>query len=169
MVEAVDASELTSEQNEAPLSDEELIRLAMQLKDQGNSKFQEGEFGIAVGQYKDALSHADRVQNDTPELSKLKVTILQNMSVCTNNSEDFLDTIENCTKAVEIDSNATKAFYLRSIAHQKVNELDKAMLDIRAAILLSPQDTNLRDQLKSIKKSYMGVEAVNNNAVVVAN
>ena len=70
------------------------------------------------------------------------------MSVCTNNSEDYLDTIINCTKAVEIDQNAVKALYLRSIAHQKVNEIEKAMADIKAAIRLSPQDTNLRAQLE---------------------
>ena len=59
---------------------------------------------------------------------------MQNMSVCTNNSEDYLDTIINCTKAVEIDPNAVKALYLRSIAHQKVNEIEEAMTDIKAAI-----------------------------------
>ena len=152
MVEAVDTTEVEPEQaieqNETSKSDEELIREAMQLKDQGNTKFKERQFSVAVGLYKDALSHAETVQVDTPELSKLKVTILQNMSVCTNNSEDYLETIKNCTKAIEIDSNATKAFYLRSIAHQKVDEIEKAMADIRAAILISPQDTNLRDQFK---------------------
>ena len=66
------------------------------------------------------------------------------MSVCSNNSEDYHDTINNCTKAVEIDPNATKAFYLRSIAYQRVNEIDNAISDIKAAIILSPQDTNLR-------------------------
>ena len=76
---------------------------------------------------------------------------MQNMSVCTNNSEDYIETIQNCTKAVEIDPNATKAFYLRSIAHQKVDELEKAAADIKAAIRLSPQDTNLRAQFESIK------------------
>ena len=74
------------------------------------------------------------------------------MSVCTNNSEDYRDTIKNCTKAIEIDQSATKAFYLRSIAHQKVNEMDNAIADIKAAIRLSPQDTNLRAQFETIKK-----------------
>ena len=99
------------------MTDQELINEAMQLKDQGNVKFREQAFKIAEGQYKEALTRAEMVKDDTPELIKLKVTILQNMSVCTNNSEDYRETILNCTKAVEIDPNATKAFYLRSIAH----------------------------------------------------
>ena len=58
------------------MSDPELIRVAMHLKDQGNIKFRERAFKIAEGQYKDALSHAETVKNDTPELNRLKVTIL---------------------------------------------------------------------------------------------
>ena len=96
------------------MSDPELIQVAMDLKDQGNIKFRERSFKIAVDLYKDALSHAETAKNDTPELSKLQVTILQNMSVCTNNREEYRDTIKNCTKAIEIDQNAFKAFYLRS-------------------------------------------------------
>ena len=67
------------------------------MKDQGNIKFQEREFKLAEGQYINALSHADKVNNDTPELRKLKITILQNMSVCTNNTGYFKGTIEQCT------------------------------------------------------------------------
>lgn len=74
------------------------------------------------------------------------------MSVCTNNTEDYRDTIRNCTKAQEVDANATKAIYLRSVAHMKLGDLDEAMADIKAAIKLSPADGNLRTQFETIKK-----------------
>lgn len=124
----------------------------MHLKDQGNIKFKERSFKIAEGQYKDALQHAETVKNDTPELKKLMVTILQNMSVCTNNTEDFRETVMNCSKAHEIDPTAPKALYLRSVAYTKLNELDDAMADIKAAIKLAPADGNLRAQFETIKK-----------------
>lgn len=108
------------------MSDAELIRSAVHFKDLGNIKFREKSYKIAEGQYRDALSHADTVKNRTDELDKLKVILLQNMSVCTNNTEDWRDSIKQCTKALDIDANAKKALYLRSIAYAKVNELDKA-------------------------------------------
>ena len=46
------------------------------------------------------------------------------MSVCTNNTEDWRETIVNCGKAIAIDANAKKAYYLKSVAHTKVNEHD---------------------------------------------
>lgn len=99
------------------------------------------------------------MKNPSPELNKLKIAILQNMSVCTNNTDDFRDTIRNCTKAVEIDAGATKAIYLRSVAHMKLGDLDEAMADIRTAIKLSPADGNLRSQFEAIKKEKAGKAA----------
>jgi len=68
------------------MNDAELLRVTMHLKDQGNIKFREKAFKIAEGQYKDALAHAETMKNKTAELDKLTVVILQNMSVCTNNT-----------------------------------------------------------------------------------
>ena len=92
------------------------------------------------------------MKNRTAELDKLMVTILQNMSVCTNNTEDWRDTITNTTKAIEIDPLAKKAFYLRSVARVKVNELDEAIADVKSAIRLDPADTTLRAQFEAIKR-----------------
>lgn len=74
------------------------------------------------------------------------------MSVCTNNTQDWRETITNCTKAITIDATAKKALYLRSVARTKVNEHDLAMADIVAAIKLDPADTTLRAQHQTIKK-----------------
>lgn len=74
------------------------------------------------------------------------------MSVCTNNTGDYRDTIRNCGKAITVDPNAAKALYLRSVAYTKMGELDEAMADIKAAIKISPADTNLRAQFETIKK-----------------
>ena len=80
----------------------------------------------------------------TPEVNKLKVIILQNMSICTNNTHDFEATIKQCTKAIGIDREAAKAMYLRSIAQQKLGNLEEAMTDIKAAIKIAPSDKSLR-------------------------
>jgi hypothetical protein len=41
------------------------------------------------------------------------------MSICTNNTGDFKETIMNCTKALYIDDKAVKALFLRSVAFMK--------------------------------------------------
>ena len=57
----------------------------------------------------------------------MKKTILQNMSVCTNNTNDFKTSITNCSKAIAIDDKAFKAYYLRSVAYSKLQQWDEAM------------------------------------------
>ena len=71
---------------------------------------------LAHGYYSTAFSWTEKVKNMTPEVDKLRVTILQNMSVCTNNSRDFEATIKQCTKAIDINGAAFKAIYFRSLA-----------------------------------------------------
>ena len=98
------------------MSDMELIQTATKLKEDGNAKFKAKLFKQAEGHYKDAIAHANTVKNDSEELKKLKIATLQNMSVCTNNTENYQDSVKNCTKAVELDDKAFKALYLRSVA-----------------------------------------------------
>lgn len=82
----------------------------------------------------------------------MKKTILQNMSVCTNNTGDFKLSVTNCTKAIEIDGQASKAYYLRSVAHTKLSQWDEALKDIVAAIKISPNDKNLRNHHTAVKE-----------------
>lgn len=45
------------------MSDEELIQVAMRLKDDGAAKFKEKKFKQAEGHYKDALANAETIKN----------------------------------------------------------------------------------------------------------
>lgn len=69
----------------------------------------------------------------------------------TNNTGDFKDTLINCTKALDIDSQAAKAYFLRSKAHLKLHNYDEAIDDIKEAIKITPGDKNLRDEYEKIK------------------
>lgn len=74
------------------------------------------------------------------------------MSVCTNSTEDYRESIINTTKALEIDPSAVKALYLRSMARFKKQDLDQALADCKEAIKLSPSDTKLRAHFEAIRK-----------------
>jgi len=78
--------------------------------------------------------------------------VLQNMTVCTNNTGDFKISITNCTKAIEVDPKAVKAHYLRSVAYFKTQSYDNALEDCKTAIKLNPADKNLRTHFEAIKK-----------------
>lgn len=135
------------------MSDAELISAALRLKEDGNLKFKAKQFKQAEGHYRDAIAHAETVKNDTEELKKLKITTLQNMSICTNSTNDFKESIVNCTKALYIDDKAVKALYLRSVAFFKTNQFDEALEDVRNAIKLDPKDKNLRTHFEAVKKA----------------
>ena len=70
-------------------NDLEIHKVATHLQNLGNTKFKEKSFELAHSQYKDALSQAENVKYITPKVDELKVVILQNMSKCTNATNDF--------------------------------------------------------------------------------
>lgn len=103
------------------MSDPELIKVALRYKDDGNLKFKGQKYKEAEGLYRDALAHLDAVKNDNKELRELKKTILLNLSVVTNNTGDYKETLINCTKALDLDEKAQKAYFLRSQANVKMH------------------------------------------------
>ena len=134
------------------MSDSEQIRAAEKFKADGNELFKAKDYKHAEDYYRQALLHAQSVKDDTsPELKTLKKTILQNMSVCTNNTGYYKGTVEQCSQALELDSQAQKALYLRSVAYSKLLHWEESLADIVAAIKLSPNDKNLRQHHAAVK------------------
>ena len=135
------------------MDDGELIATAKKLKDDGNASFKQNECKDAEAHYKDALRHAEAVKIVNAELQELKKVILQNMSVMMNKNENYKETIKHCTKALEIDSKAVKALYLRSIAYDKVTNFDEAIEDAKNAIRIMPNEKCYRDHFEAVKKN----------------
>jgi len=96
------------------MSDPELIRVALRMKDDGNIKFKAQKFKEAEGLYREALVHTDTVKNDNNELKDLKKTILLNIALVCLKSGDNKEVLINCTKALDLDGKAVKGFYLRA-------------------------------------------------------
>lgn len=72
------------------------------------------------------------------EMKKLMISCLQNASVCFNSIENFKESVVKCTKVIQMDETAVKAFYLRSVANCRLQNYDAAVADIKEAIKLSP-------------------------------
>ena len=144
------------------MSDQELIEVALRQKDDGNIKFKEKKFAEASGHYRDALGHLTTCKISNEDINKLKITCYQNLSVALNSLGDYKDTIIQCTEALKVDEKASKALYLRGIAHMKMKNFDEATEDLKAAIKISPQDKKLRtefENLKNEKKKHNSTQA----------
>lgn len=72
------------------------------------------------------------------------------MSVCTNETHHYRDTVRNCTIALSIVPTATEALYLRSVARLGLNELYEAMVDIEAVYKQDPSYPGLRAHFEVI-------------------
>lgn len=134
------------------MSDPELIRVALRMKDDGNLKFKAQKWKEAEGMYREAYVHLETVKNDNKELQDLKKTVLLNIAVVCLKSGDFRETLLNCGKAIDLDDKAVKAYYLRAQAFSKLHQYDDATTEIKEAIKLSPGDKALREEFDKIKE-----------------
>ena len=98
------------------------------------------------------MSHMDTVENDNEEIQKLRKTILTNMSVCTNSTQDWAETVRNCAKAVEIDAGHAKAHFLKGVAERNLHKYDDATVSIKTAIKLMPNDKKIREEFELLKE-----------------
>ena len=103
------------------MSDPELIRVAMRMKDDGNIKFKASKWKEAEGLYREAFVHLETVKNNNKELEEFKKTVLLNIAVVCLKSGDFKETLINCGKALSIDEKAVKGYYLRAQAESKMH------------------------------------------------
>ena len=134
------------------MSDPELIRVALRMKDDGNLKFKAQKWKEAEGMYREAYVHLETVKNDNKELQDLKKTVLLNIAVVCLKSGDFRETLLNCGKAIDLDEKVVKAYYLRAQAFSKLHQYDDATIEIKEAIKLSPGDKALREEFDKIKE-----------------
>mmetsp|Transcript_56144 Transcript_56144/g.77361 ORF Transcript_56144/g.77361 Transcript_56144/m.77361 type:complete len:125 (-) Transcript_56144:818-1192(-) len=123
------------------MSDEEKSTAALAAKDKGNTEFKNKSWSAAEDFYREAVELLDSISGElTQDQKNLQRNVLQNLSVVTNNTENFQESIVNCTKAIYIDPKSTKAYYLRSVAFLKSQAFDDAMADVKDAIKLAPND-----------------------------
>lgn len=136
------------------MDDQQLVEVALKTKDDGNAKFKAKKFKEAEGLYKEALMHIETVKNTNSEVHNLKKTLLVNMSVATNNTQDWKESIINLTRSLdEFDDKNAKALFLRSVAHFNMKNYTNACSDVKEAIKLQPEDKKLRAEFEKYKKA----------------
>jgi len=133
------------------MSDVELLKAALGLKDGGNLKFKEKKYKEAEGIYNDAIGHIEHFKNQNDEADKLKVILYQNCATSVNYCGDYANAISLCTKAIAVNDKSWKAWYQRGLANCKLHNYEESLSDIKAAIKLEPANKVLRAEFEKVK------------------
>jgi tetratricopeptide (TPR) repeat protein len=90
------------------MSDEELQKIAVSKKEEGNTHFKAQDLAKANASWKEGLVLLDKAAA-SKERNDLLVILCQNIAVVCNKTGDFGGAIKSCSKALAVDQNAVKA------------------------------------------------------------
>ncbi len=106
------------------------MEMVTETKNMGNKYFQQKKFTEAFECYAKAIEMCPSA--DKEELPKL----YQNRAAAAENLKLFDKCIEDCTLALELDPNYTKALLRRAKVSEQVGYLDMAFEDLTALCIL---------------------------------
>ncbi|XP_070021299.1 70 kDa peptidyl-prolyl isomerase isoform X5 [Nicotiana tabacum] len=140
----------------------EKIEACDKTKNEGNVLFKDGKFQCASRKYDKALKFIqfDHSFNDNEKCQSntLRFSCYLNNAACKLKIADHQEASKLCSKVIEYDPCNVKALFRRAQAYLRINELEKAEIDIRKALKLDPN--NSRDvklvykELKAKQKQY---------------
>jgi FK506-binding protein 4/5 len=150
-----------------PISDK--IRIAKNLKEEGNEYFKDNKYLKAFRIYKRALKTLKRMkkssenvtesEHERTQLNSLKITCLMNLAACClklkGREKDCIDyTSEILDKLTEYLTNdqKVKTLYRRAQAYLNLAEFDKARQDLEVARCIAPDNQAVILELKKVQK-----------------
>ncbi|CAH0664154.1 unnamed protein product [Spodoptera exigua] len=153
---------------------EQLMVSIRDVKSAGNNYFGEGRYKAAVRKYRKCLRYLEHVFNRIDEVKDMdtKEQILEirtmyvsqcylNMAACYMKLEDYRSTVQYSTSVLEIDPRNEKALYRRGQANYALKNYDDALMDLRLADKVSPNNKavqKLLDEVRLTNKSYNDVQ-----------
>ncbi|XP_075155896.1 AH receptor-interacting protein [Haematobia irritans] len=143
------------------LSDEERLKTAIKLRDEGNNLYKEKDFKKAEECYRQAVGLIDQLMvKEKPhdvewlELAKHKVPVLLNYAQCRLLAQDYYAVIEHCTEVLKLDPQNVKALFRRAKAHFGAWNPNEARDDFQQALELDPSlQTAVNKELKAIERT----------------
>ncbi|XP_023804601.1 peptidyl-prolyl cis-trans isomerase FKBP4-like, partial [Cyanistes caeruleus] len=131
-------------------TDEKLEQSSI-VKERGTQYFKEGKYKRAALQYKKIVSWLEH-ESGLPEEEESKAKSLRlaahlNLAMCHLKLKEYSQALENCNKALELDSNNEKGLFRRGEAHLAVNDFELARADFQKVIQLYPSNKAAKVQL----------------------
>lgn len=149
---------------DAEFSGPEILKIASELKDLGNTAFKGGDLKLGLAKYQKALrylhEYPEPLENDPPELGKqmasLKFSLFSNSALLQIKLKDFEGALTSASKALEVegatDAEKGKAYYRRALAKAGKKNDDDAIEDLEAANKCVPGDAAVAKELEVVKK-----------------
>ncbi|KAH9577221.1 Tetratricopeptide repeat [Trypanosoma melophagium] len=119
-----------------------LINLVDEGKQKGNQLFQQKKFASAVEHYTSAINAAE---NNNQILRILYC----NRAAAHKELGRYREGIEDCTKAIQLDPEFSKAYARRARCQQQLNNFAGAIRDFKSAIQYDPNDRELERELRN--------------------
>ena len=130
------------------MSYEEKLTEGKKLKEEGVTKFKEGDIPNARDLFTRATAYLENMDKTKPEESEgvsLYVTILSNLCNCCNRQKEYHPVINFATKGLKI-KELPKLYYFRAIAYANNDEFDSAKKDIEDLRKLLPEKERDTDE-----------------------
>lgn len=162
---------LTEVENKPPVCFwplEEKFETALHHKTVGVTLFQEGNTSRAFRRFGLALKFLILMhpQKTLPaelreKYIQLRVQCYSNMAACQLQLGAHQYVIDNCTKALDLDSGNTKCIYRRAEAYYGLEKFDLCMSDIQKGLKLEPKSKSFITLLQKLSHKNMSSEVHN--------
>ncbi|XP_042529210.1 peptidyl-prolyl cis-trans isomerase FKBP4 [Dipodomys spectabilis] len=133
------------------MSSEEKLEQSAIAKERGAVYFKDGKYKQALLQYKKIVSWLEHESSFSGEelqkASALRLAAHLNLAMCHLKLQAFSAAVENCDKALELDSKNEKGLFRRGEAHLAVNDFELARADFQKVLQFYPNNKAARTQL----------------------
>lgn len=144
----------------------EIEILLQNVKEAGNTFYQQGKLGLAKRKYDKTLRYlkwyeTSRSDYNKKLVKKCRIAALLNLAAVGIEENNWKDVKDLCDQVIQIDSNNGKAFYRRAQACLGLLNIDEALLDFQTAYFILPNNKKVKkalDMAKNEKIAYLRKE-----------
>ncbi|XP_028658489.2 peptidyl-prolyl cis-trans isomerase D [Erpetoichthys calabaricus] len=138
---------------------DKVVSLAEDIKNIGNNLFKMQNWQAANKKYSKALRYLEVTKENIEKEEELKkkletkaLSCILNVAACKLKLQQWQEAIDSCTEALTLDHSNTKALYRRAQAWQGIKEYDKALVDLKKAQEINPEDKAVHNEMLKVKQ-----------------
>ncbi|KAJ8335626.1 hypothetical protein SKAU_G00389680 [Synaphobranchus kaupii] len=135
-----------------------IFSVAEDVKSIGNNFFKSQNWMAANKKYSKALRYlevfGDVVDDDEAQkrLEPIALSCILNIAACKLKMQLWQDAIDSCNEALELNHANTKALYRRAQGWQGMKEYNNALLDLKKAQEITPEDKAIGNEMLRVKQ-----------------
>lgn len=135
---------------------DKVLSVAEDVKNIGNSLFKNQDWKGAINKYNKALRYLEVSGEQLEEDAQLKLeptalSLFLNSAACKLKMQQWQEALDSCNEALELDQANTKALFRRAQAWQGLKEFSKAMVDLKKAQGIAPEDKAISNEMKRVQ------------------